>query len=177
MQLKNHVCLMAKYNQAMNQNLYEIAKGLSPEQLLHDSGAFFGSIWGTLNHIAVGDTIWLKRISPFLTSNEALSAIEALPQPTALDAVICTDLAELSERRALLDDAICRMAQAITDEELDRPVKYHNMKGQPFSKQLFSLLMHLFNHQTHHRGQVTTLLSQMGVEYGVTDLLVSIPES
>ena len=137
-----------------------------PEQLLHDSGAFFGSIWARLTISRWVTPSGFKTHFTFLTSNEALSAIEALPQPTALDAVICTDLAELSERRALLDDAICRMAQAITDEELDRPVKYHNMKGQPFSKQLFSLLMHLFNHQTHHRGQVTTLLSKWGWNMG-----------
>lgn len=175
MQLKNHICLMAEYNLSMNQKLYAVAEKLSPAQLYENSGAFFGSVFCTMNHIAVGDIIWLKRFSSALHSNTALAAVRDLPSPEALDSILCESLYELKIRRCLLDNTFSNLAASISEAELSASVSYKNMKGDVFSKNLFSLLMHVFNHQTHHRGQVTTLLSQFGLDYGVTDLVVLIP--
>lgn len=70
---------------------------------------------------------------------------------------------------------ITAWAGALCDTDLDHPLHYANMKGATADRNFFSLVMHFFNHQTHHRGQVTTLLSQAGIDIGVTDLLVPIP--
>jgi len=67
------------------------------------------------------------------------------------------------------------LASLLTDEELLQPISYQNSKGVASKKTLFNLLMHVFNHQTHHRGQVTTLLSQSGIDIGVTDLVFIQP--
>lgn len=175
MQLKDHVCLMAQYNRTINQRIYAVAEKLSPQQLHQDSGAFFGSVLGTLNHIAVADTIWLKRLIAALPAHTELKPVAELPLPESLGTILCDDLDELCTRRNLLDEALSAFAASITDAELLQPVTYKNMKGEAFSKLLFGLLMHVFNHQTHHRGQLTTLLSQFGVDYGSTDLVVLVP--
>ena len=176
MQLQEHVQLMAEYNQCMNQKIYDAAGKLSLEQLHQDRGAFFGSIFGTLNHIAVGDTTWLKRFFQALPTHAELKPVDDLPWPESLDQILYTHLDQLRVRRSLLDKALSDLAAAITDDELLQSVRYTSMKGDTFSKNLFGLLMHVFNHQTHHRGQVTTLLAQLGVDYGTTDLVVLLPD-
>lgn len=87
-----------------------------------------------------------------------------------------TDISELAALRKQLDSYIEALAAEVGEEQLDQPLSYHNMKGVTAQKHFFALLMHLFNHQTHHRGQATTLLTQAGVDVGVTDLLALIPD-
>lgn len=173
MHLVDYVRQMAEYNRWMNQKVYAACEKLPAEQLSENRGAFFGSILGTLNHLAVADTIWLKRFAA--TGNDALVVMNEIPYPQALDAQLCNSLPELRELRARLDETLLAFANLVTQAELDGPVIYKSLRGDPSSKILFGLLMHVFNHQTHHRGQVTTLLSQFGVDVGVTDLVVLIP--
>ncbi|MCF8177124.1 MAG: DinB family protein [Sulfuritalea sp.] len=166
---------MASYNQWMNARVYEAAGGLSADALAADRGAFFGSILGTLNHLVVGDTIWLKRFAQHPARYTALEPVRQLPDPLALDQVLFNDLESLAAHRRMLDAAIVEWANSVTDDELDHVLHYANTKGIESSKRFFNLVMHFFNHQTHHRGQVTTLLTQAGIDVGSTDLLAMIP--
>lgn len=175
MQLTEHLCLMADYNQWMNANVYDAAATLSAEELAKNRGAFFGSIIGTLNHIVVADTIWLQRFAPMLQTHQELNVIRELNPPQSLDETLFSNLEALYERRKTLDNTLTQLAKSMTPTELNQAVSYTNTKGIASTKNLFSLLMHVFNHQTHHRGQVTTLLSQAGVDLGVTDLVAIIP--
>lgn len=175
MQITEHLCLMAQYNQWMNTKLYESAATLSAEELAKNRGAFFGSIIGTLNHIAVADTIWLKRFEPLLQTHPALNFIRRLNLPQSLDETLFSTLEELYAYRKILDNLFFELAKSITVAELNQVLSYTNSKGISSTKNLFSLFMHVFNHQTHHRGQVTTLLSQSGVDVGITDLVAIIP--
>ena len=177
MQLTEHLCLMADYNQWMNDKLYKAAATLSAEALSENRGAFFDSIIGTLNHIAVGDTICLKRFEPLLENHQELNFIRALNSPPSLDATLFSTLTELYEYRKTLDGILLALAKAMTPAELEQMLCYTNSKGIVSTKNVFSLLMHVFNHQTHHRGQVTTLLSQAGVDVGITDLVAIIPNT
>lgn len=171
----DHICLMANYNSWMNTGLYEAAMRLSAEELVADRKAFFGSILGTLNHLTVADIIWLKRFASHPANYSALDPVRSLPAPNGLDQILHPDLQSLSTDRRLLDQIITRWAHSIADHDLDHVLHYANTKGVVSDKNFFSLVMHFFNHQTHHRGQVTTLLSQAGVDVGVTDLLALIP--
>lgn len=85
--------------------------------------------------------------------------------------------AELSENRRKLDLLICEFARALTDDSLKTNFKYKNMAGKDFENTLWICVSHFFNHQTHHRGQATTLLTQMGVDVGVTDFVAVIKEN
>ncbi|PKG37293.1 DinB family protein [Psychromonas sp. Urea-02u-13] len=175
MKLMDHVYLMADYNQWMNQKVYEAIGAMPPEKLHEDKGAFFGSIFASLNHICVGDTLWLKRFESVLQKHQAYAPILALAMPESLDAFLANNFIELKDRRVLLDETLLELTSLLTDEELLQPIRYLNSKGVTANKTLFNLLMHVFNHQTHHRGQITTLLSQSGIDVGITDLVFIQP--
>ena len=171
----SHLRLMATYNEWMNARLYTAASTLPHEQLCLERGAFFGSILRTLNHIVVGDTIWLKRFATHPAGYAQLDPVRALPYPASLKEAAFADLPSLAERRTMLDAVTIDWCAAISEPDLDHILHYANTSGVVSDKRFFSLVMHFFNHQTHHRGQVTTMLSQAGVDVGVTDLLAVIP--
>ena len=166
---------MASYNTWMNAKLYKCASELSADELGADRGAFFGSILGTLNHIVVADRIWLRRFAEHPSRHEALSAIRDLRPPRSLNEILFADFKELSEHRTMLDGVIERWASSLTDPDLSQVLCYATSKGGRVCKRFSGLVLHFFNHQTHHRGQVTTLLSQFGKDVGVTDLLALLP--
>ncbi|CAI2797177.1 DUF664 domain-containing protein [Pseudomonas fluorescens group sp.] len=169
-----HLALMASYNQWMNRKLYDAAGTLSDAALLMDRKAFFGSILGTLNHLALGDTVWLKRFAEHPAGYAALAPLSAITAPADLTQLAFADIRELSAHRAWLDQLIVDWAHTVQDPDLDHRLHYNNMRGVAADKDFFSLLVHFFNHQTHHRGQATTLLSQAGLDVGTTDLLALI---
>lgn len=160
----------------MNQSLYAAAAKLPAEDVERDRGAFFGSILGTLNHLAVADTVWLKRFAAHPACSAVLENLSAAPKPTRLDEILFSDLAGLRGYRQRLDALICRFVDEVPQEAFEQTFSYSNMKGVPSTRELFAVLLHFFNHQTHHRGQVTALLFQAGVDPGVTDLLPLVPE-
>jgi uncharacterized damage-inducible protein DinB len=175
MSLKSNFELMAEYNQAINENIYQAASKLNETHLAKDQGAFFGSIINTLNHILVGDTIWLQRFTNHLESYPALDYVRALDTPKSLDTILYSEFGVLKEKRKKMDEVIKFFTKELTDKAISEPFSYKNTKGQAFTKNFGHVLQHFFNHQTHHRGQVSTLLYQQGVDIGVTDLLVNIP--
>lgn len=169
-----HIALMATYNQWMNRKVYDAASTLTHAQLTLDRQAFFGSILGTLNHLMLGDTVWLKRFAEHPANFAALAPLNGIATPGDLKQLAFANLAELSAPRAWLDQLIIDWASSLHESHLDQRLRYHNMRGVAAEKPFFGLLVHFFNHQTHHRGQVTTLLSQAGVDVGITDLLALI---
>ncbi|OIQ88049.1 DinB family protein [mine drainage metagenome] len=171
----SHIGLMASYNEWMNAKVYEAATTVPADDLSANKKAFFGSIIGTLNHVAVGDTLWLKRFASHPANHTSLEPIRGLPAPKNLDQILFTDIQSLSKYRKWLDGIITAWAHSLTESDLDHVLRYTNMKGEAGDKKFFSLVMNFFNHQTHHRGQVTTLLSQADIDVGVTDLLALIP--
>lgn len=175
MAMQEHFKLLADYNQWINAKVYEAAARLDATELARDRGAFFGSILGTLNHIVVADTIWLQRFAKHPRCRPLLQQAAELPAPERLDQIVFDDLAELARHRSWLDRQIIDWVQGLADDDLELVLRYHNTKGVAASKRFSSLLLHLFTHQTHHRGQVTALLYQAGVDVRVTDLLAVIP--
>ncbi|MFZ6801539.1 DinB family protein [Undibacterium sp. Di24W] len=176
MSLNQHLQLMAQYNQWMNQKLYDTAASLSADALRENRGAFFGSIFSTLNHLAVADTIWIRRLSASFPAEWGLEEAKQLQQIQALDLSLFEDFVELHNYRIKLDNMLLQLSLKAQDEDLLAPIPYIDIKGNSHKKQLFGLLMHVFNHQTHHRGQITTMFSQANVDVGVTDLNALIPE-
>ncbi len=169
--------LMGRYNRDMNQRLYAAAANLSEDQLADNVGAFFQSIVGTLNHLYVADIMWLQRFAKRqFAAAGCLAEIAVMASPTSLNQVIYEDFDDLLRARRALDAQICQWSEALTEDCFDQPFVYKNSKGHDFCKPFGLVLQHFFNHQTHHRGQVTTLLSQQGVDVGVTDLLLWIEE-
>lgn len=154
-----HVCAMARYNQWMNSRLYELAAALSDEQRKKDMGAFFKSIHATFNHLLLADKIWMGRFTgePFVAK--------------ALNQELYADFAELRAEREHMDQRIVEWADAMTLADWQADLRFTPIT-QPVEKvmPMWLVVTHLFNHQTHHRGQITTLFSQLGIDPGVTDL-------
>lgn len=167
---------MATYNQWMNEKLLSASKQLDAEALVADRGAFFGSILATLNHLANSDVIWLKRFSHHPGAHASLDPLRALPMPDPRDLGRFGDLDSLAEHRRWLDLLILDWASSLSEADLDVILPYTNTRGVPGHKAFAGLVLHFFNHQTHHRGQVTTLFSQAGIDVGVTDLLALVPD-
>lgn len=167
--------LMAEYNRWMNDRIFDAAATLDAETLAADKGAFFGSINGTLNHIAVADTIWLHRFAKHEAAYASLGALSRFPQPTSLSQSLAPDFEGLRSYRRELDALIVLWVAELRPEHLSASIVYANLAGVTSSRNFGALLQHFFNHQTHHRGQASTLLFQSGVDVGVTDLLALIP--
>jgi uncharacterized damage-inducible protein DinB len=176
MDILKHIRLLAQYDQWMNQKVYDAAGKLTAQQLAEDRGAFFGSLLNTLNHLVVTDIIWGHRLAAHPTARTALEPILRMERPTALNQVLHADLASLWQARQRLDEVLIAWTGALTPPDLDYVLEYRNMKGVPQCKLYGSLVLNLFNHHTHHRGQATTLLFQSGQDVGVTDLLALIPD-
>ena len=149
----------AHYNRAMNERIYACCAKLTDEVRKRDTGAFFKSIHGTLNHSLLGDRLWMGRF----TSNPF--------QVSSLDQELYADFLELRAERAKTDVEIETWARGLTADELDADFAFSSMKGEQYRMPMWFVVSHYFNHQTHHRGQVTALLSQQGLDPGVTDLI------
>ena len=167
--------VMAEYNRWMNLRLYEAAAKLPEAQIFEDRGAFFGSLFDTLNHVAVADLIWLHRFAQLQDLAGLSELMTGFPSPTSLRERVANSLPELVELRARLDEVITKLASLVCAHHFAETLRYGNTTGQKQAKNFGLLLQHFFNHQTHHRGQATTLLFQAGVDVGVTDLNALIP--
>ena len=151
--------LMAEYNCWMNQNIYLACSVIPDEQRKQDLGAFFKSIHGTLNHLLYGDQAWMGRF----TSNPF--SVKLLGEELYADFDI------LKVKREKTDQQILEWSKHLDSDWLSQPLEYtSNVDGKHRVLPTWVLLTHMFNHQTHHRGQVTTLLKQIGYEQGVTDI-------
>lgn len=137
----------AAYNQWANQRLYAAAAQLSDAQYKAARGAFFGSVHGTLNHLLVADRLWMRRLTG--------SGME----PAGLDAILFETLAELTPARAAEDARIAGYIDGLDAATLAAEHSYVTVNGTRFTQVLATILDHVFNHQTHHRGQVHCLIS------------------
>ena len=146
--LIRHFRRLAHYNRLTNARLYGACARLSEAERKKTRPAFFGSIHGTLNHILLGDRIWLARFEG-----------ESVPS-TGLDAILYEDFAELRAARAAEDARLEAFAAGLTPALLQGSIRYVNNAGLAFDDPVDMLIAHLFNHQTHHRGQIHDMLSQ-----------------
>ncbi|MFT7470249.1 MAG: putative damage-inducible protein DinB [Kiritimatiellia bacterium] len=174
---KENFQLFARYNRWVNEKIFDAAAQLSEKDLTQDKGAFFGSVLGTLNHLMVADIIWLKRIATDPGKFRSLDSLHQTEAPESLDAQLYDDLRSLHAARQKLEAEVVNFCNEVSDEQLAEELDYQNFQGNSYSDPLGLLIQHLFNHQTHHRGQITTLLSQAGIDVGATDLLVCIRET
>jgi len=163
---------LARYNRWFNDRLYAACEQLPDAERGRDREAFFASIHGTLNHIFWGDCMWLQRFAsqgwPFRALSDELLR---LPESAVHGTVIHEDWQQLRQARGELDIAIEAWVGEMPAGFPISTMRYANTKGVPRQHPAWQAITHFFNHQTHHRGQVTTLLSQAGVDVGQTDLI------
>lgn len=157
---REYASTMARYNRWMNGKVYGVCAGLSDGERKADRGAFFSSIHRTLNHLLVGDLIWLSRFTG--GSREGLHIGQPLHE----------EFEALRAHREQTDAALLAFAEGLSPEWLAADLEITSTAHGAFSRPGWVFVSHVFNHQTHHRGQITTLLSQLGIDVGATDLPV-----
>jgi uncharacterized damage-inducible protein DinB len=151
--------LMAAYNRWMNGKVYDAAARLSDEERKRDLGAYFRSVHGTLNHLLWGDLMWMSRFDGGVKPN------------TRIDEPVHADFALLRRDREATDQRIATWADALKPEWLVQMLEWKSgIDGRTRRLPRWVVGTQLFNHQTHHRGQVTTLLKQLGQDPGETDI-------
>ena len=153
---------MAQYNAWQNAQLTPFLEAATPEDLTLDRGAFFGSIFGTLNHLLWGDIIWMSRFD----GGEG-PAVE--PEENTR---LTPDLAAWIDLRTRTDSRITDWAVALTDYDLAGALHWvSGLLGKEMTMPLALCVTHFFNHQTHHRGQVHAMLTATGSKAPVSDLV------
>jgi len=167
---------LAQYNRWINERLYGACETLTDEERKRDRGAFFGSIHRTLGHLVLADQVWLRRFAQCGIDNgirfTSLGAeVLDMPEAYTLDMVLYEDWAGLKTKRLQLDISIEQWTANMPADYPQLTMHYGNTKGVQREHPAWQALTHFFNHQTHHRGQATTLLAQAGVDVGVTDLI------
>jgi len=156
-----HVRLMARYNRWQNQNLYGVADDLPDAERRRDRGAFFRSIHETFSHLLWADRMWMSRFTdgprPPGGIKESVS--------------FCPDWEALKEERRRTDGDIIAWANGVADAALAGNLTWYSGAAQrDITRTRWKLIVHFFNHQTHHRGQIHAMLTQAGGRPGDTDL-------
>ncbi|NOU21979.1 MAG: damage-inducible protein DinB [Methyloglobulus sp.] len=156
---QNQFELLADYNRWMNEKIYSTCSHLSDSELMADRGAFFKSIYHTLNHIMYGDLAFMSRFT---------GVPEIVPD---LGVELFDTFSQLKTARFKLDTRIANWVKTLEEKWLLEVLTYTSkVDGKSRSVPRWVLVIHMFNHQTHHRGQITTLLSQLGLDIGSTDI-------
>jgi uncharacterized damage-inducible protein DinB len=159
--MKPHFAMMAGYNAWCNERIYDVVAQLPDADYRADRGAFFKSVHGTLNHLLVADQIWLKRFSG---RGDA---------PNRLDAILFENLDDLRDARHREDERIIAYIDSLSEADLGGRIRYKTITNPVEIEQpLAPALIHFFNHQTHHRGQVHGLLTGFGLEAPSLDLIL-----
>ena len=156
--------LKAQYNHWMNNRLYGLCQSVSDEERKRNLGAFFQSIHGTLNHILLADLLWLSRLG-----------LPVACRANSLADILYEDYHQLTVARHEVDALLTNYIGSLTDTDIAQSIQYKRLQSDDVNELPLGLILtHLFNHQTHHRGQLTTLMTQIGIEVGVTDM-ISMP--
>ena len=149
--MHDHFRMLAHYGRWASERLITAADTLSDADFRADHGAFFRSLSGTFNHLVVTDRVWMRRFT-----GEG-------PMHTRLDEILTDDRTELATLRRAEDARIIAFVESLDAAALAAPIHYSPLTGPgSFTQPLSPLLAHLFNHQTHHRGQATVILTRIG---------------
>ena len=159
--MKTHFVMMANYNKWANARLFREAETLQKALYRKEVGAYFKSLHGTLNHLLVADRIWMRRLTG---TGE---------HPEKLNAILFEDLASLHAARVEEDNRIIAFVQSLDEAAFEEAWDYRTLNGTPQRQHRREILAHLFNHETHHRGQAHAILTVLGVaEPEPLDLLI-----
>jgi uncharacterized damage-inducible protein DinB len=163
--MKAHFVMMAKYNAWANARLFRMAGALQDALYRKEVGAFFKSLHGTLNHLLVADCIWMRRLTG------------VGDHPDELNAILFDDLPLLHAARVDEDSRIIEFVQGLEEPAFEEVLEYRTLNGTPQRQRRREILAHLFNHETHHRGQAHAILTVLGVtEPDALDVLIMLRE-
>ncbi|TMW62482.1 hypothetical protein Poli38472_005100 [Pythium oligandrum] len=160
MALRQQLLTMARYNLWATRELFAVVDTLSDEEYRRDVGLFFKSVHGTLNHIYVAEhDVWYPRIHDGV-----------FPMDVALDSEVENDREKLKQMLLTKAERWVPLLESCSDERLEGVFEYHNLTGVAITKSFSLIMAHVFNHGTHHRGQISAGVTMLGHPAPVLDL-------
>lgn len=176
MSLVNNFKMMAKYNERINRQLIECCQSLSDDDLVKPTHSFFPNIMAYWHHILFGDLILLGRLASNQISSLSNSDFSDLPSPSTPRDNYGDNFADIIVLRTKVDQLINNYCSSLTDNDCESRISYQTTEGENITKKVADVTQHMFNHQSHHRGQLTCILSQFDIDYGCMDLPVIVSE-
>lgn len=176
MNLITNLRMLARYNQEINTQLLHCCTRLSTEELNRETHSFFPDIISYWNHLLFGDLILLARLANNNLANFSSDELKGFPQPISPTDSYFQNIDDIIDTRTRLDLLIIKFFNELTELECEKIMTYKTTEGELVCKPVALICQHIFNHQTHHRGQLTCILSQLGVDYGCMDLPVIVAD-
>jgi uncharacterized damage-inducible protein DinB len=176
--MKETIRFYAQYTKEVNGKLHDVLAGLADPQVLNrDTGSYFSSVLGILNHIAASDIVWFQRLRSNWPELESLR-----------HELVETDIRAFREKpygaveawwrdRQQLDEIYGSLVEELSEERLAETFSYTNSRGIRRTPAIWQLLLHVFNHQTHHRGQISQILDEAGVENDYSNVIALLDEA
>ena len=160
--------LLAEYNKITNRKMNDFIKTLTNEQWTKKFGGFFNSIQLLCNHLYIGDFNWLKRFSKLREYTYIENNI--FERNINFDEIVFNNIDEYVKMREILDNDITKFANEVTEDDLVKILEYTDSHGNKHRKNFGFLILHTFNHQTHHRGMISIYLEELGIENDYSNL-------
>lgn len=160
--------LLAEYNRKTNTEMNTLIQKLEPEQWNQEFKGYFKSIQALCNHIYLGDFNWLKRFSklrPFAYNHR-----EVFNQELPFSSVVFETIEDYLAKREELDHLLLDFISEIKEEDLHQVLEYLDSHGKPYQRLFGGLILHCFNHQTHHRGMISIYLDSLGISNDFSNL-------
>lgn len=161
--------LFARYNEITNIKMNEIISELSSEQWERQFNGYFNSIKSMCNHIYICDFNWLKRFSnlrPFKFISNSM-----FKQTLGFDEVVLESIQDYKEKRDKLDISINEFVNELRGEDIEKDLKYIDSHGKEYKRNFGGLILHMFNHETHHRGMISIYLEEMEIANDYSNLM------
>jgi uncharacterized damage-inducible protein DinB len=165
----------ARYNGSVNRSILEMVEPLKKEQVMMETKAYYPSIFETLLHNFMADLNWLKRYRDAFKENKGLNNSNLISlEDKGLRKEFESDYTKFFQYRKQMDDVIIQFVNELDESKLGSVMRYKNYKGEDVEKEIWKTLLHWFNHQTHHRGQVSVLLDMVGVDHDFSSMVTRI---
>jgi len=168
---KQHFGILARYNGAANKVVFQLVDGLPPEERTRVRGSYFGSLLGVLGHILLCDINWLRRFRVVFGEAGLLTHPRLAPSGHVWTQYSFGDFETLSRERALVDGLFIDWVACADTGRFGETLAYTDSRGTPCRYVFREALDHVFNHQTHHRGQVSQILDELGVIHDFSNIL------
>lgn len=164
--------LLAQYNRTVNQKMDDTIRHLSNAQWNREFTGYFKTIKQLSGHVYISDFSWLKRFGQF--RDFQFSKDQLFDQDLNYSSKPFDDIADYISKREELDKKLIMLIDELTDSDMEKTISFKNIKGETVSKNVGGSILHLFNHQTHHRGMISLYLDMMGIDNDFSSLLALV---
>ncbi len=154
----NDIHLLYEFNYWAKARMLSAVDALSEELLYNDLKTSFGTLHGTLVHICAAEDVWLQRLTG--TTSPKFLKVTDLPNYSAV-----------KSKWGEVEKGMLTYVHSLNEEQLQQTFTFFNIKGEPVANVLWQALQHLVNHGTYHRGQITSMIRQLGGTPASTDLM------